>query len=306
MKIPIHKLVSVVRGKKPTRFPYCNCLLFEDRTRAIIETATEIPVLQEIESEKVDLVLNSHAHLDHMHGNWAFPNARIGLHTESAPLARSKEVYGDSFILDLWKKLMPLPLNILIPFDRPQDALEIRDSRIVQYPESRVDFTLEDGEELDLGKVKLRVIHAPGHCRGHCCFFWEAEGILFSSDIDFTGGGPWYGNGTADLGDFLKSIDMLVDLSPRITVPAHGRVIEGNLAEPARRFAEHIHRREETILEKLDRPRTLDELEDLKMFHEVRLHLIFHFWEKVMILKHLDRMVQMGVVVQEGDLYYKA
>ena len=305
MKIPIHKLVSVVRGEKPTRFPYCNCLLFEDRTRTIIETATEIPVLQEIEPEKIDLVLNSHAHLDHIHGNWAFPNSRIGLHPESAPLAQSKEMFGESFILNLWPKIMSIPLNIRIPFDRPQDVFEIKDSKIVQYPESRVDFTFQDGDELDLGKVKLRVFHAPGHCRGHCCFYWEAEGILFSSDIDFTGAGPWYGNDTADLDDFIKSLKMLVELSPRITVPAHGRVIEGSLVGPAERFASHVDRRDETILDKLDQPRTLDDLGDLKMFHESRLHPIFHFWDKVMILKHLIRLVQLGAVAQEGEFYYK-
>lgn len=305
MKIPINELVSVVRGDRPTRFPYCNCLLIEDKTRAIIETGTELPVLREISPESIDVVLNSHAHLDHTHGNWAFPNARIGLHPEAAPLARSKEIYGDSFVLNLWPRFMSVPLNLKIQFDRPQDVLEFQDSKILRFPASRVDFTFNDGEEFDFGRVKLKSIHAPGHCRGHCCFFWEDEGILFSSDIDFTGAGPWYGNDSADLDDFIASIRRMVELSPRITVPAHGRLIEGSLAGPAEAFTSHIYRREEKILQMLTHPRTIDDLGDLNMFHESRLHPIFQYWDKVMISYHLDRLIRQGVVSLEGSTYYR-
>ena len=46
----------------------------------------------------IDAVLNSHSHEDHMAGNGAFPDARLHIHDEDLPGARSldglMEVYG--------------------------------------------------------------------------------------------------------------------------------------------------------------------------------------------------------------------
>jgi glyoxylase-like metal-dependent hydrolase (beta-lactamase superfamily II) len=46
---------------------------------------------------------------------------------------------------------------------------------------------LEHGQVLDLAGVSLEVRHTPGHTPGHCCFYWEAEGTLFSGDQLFAG-----------------------------------------------------------------------------------------------------------------------
>lgn len=46
---------------------------------------------------------------------------------------------------------------------------------------------LAHGQNLDLAGATLEVRHTPGHTPGHCCFYWEAEGILFSGDQLFAG-----------------------------------------------------------------------------------------------------------------------
>jgi glyoxylase-like metal-dependent hydrolase (beta-lactamase superfamily II) len=55
------------------------------------------------------------------------------------------------------------------------------------------------GQVLDLAGVSLEVRHTPGHTPGHCCFYWESEGALFTGDQLFAGsvgrtdlpGGSW-------------------------------------------------------------------------------------------------------------------
>ncbi len=46
---------------------------------------------------------------------------------------------------------------------------------------------LEHGQRLDLAGVALEVRHTPGHTPGHCCLYWESEGVLFSGDQLFAG-----------------------------------------------------------------------------------------------------------------------
>lgn len=46
---------------------------------------------------------------------------------------------------------------------------------------------LAHGQVLDISGLKLEVRHTPGHTPGHCCFYSEKEGVLFSGDQLFAG-----------------------------------------------------------------------------------------------------------------------
>ena len=130
----------------------------------------EHQVLIECDPPKIDLVLNSHHHVDHMHGNKAFHNARIGFHQFSAAAAQEKEVFGPDYVLSLWSRLMHEPLNLEYILGQSGERLLIKDSVLVSFPSSRVDFTFEQDDELDLGKVKLRVLHTPRPLSGALLF----------------------------------------------------------------------------------------------------------------------------------------
>ena len=47
------------------------------------------------------------------------------------------------------------------------------------------DLDLEDGSELKVGTLSLRVLHAPGHTPGHVCFYEPTQGVLFDGDVLF-------------------------------------------------------------------------------------------------------------------------
>ena len=46
---------------------------------------------------------------------------------------------------------------------------------------------LRDGQIIELAEASLEVRHTPGHTPGHCCFYWEAEGTMFTGDQLFAG-----------------------------------------------------------------------------------------------------------------------
>lgn len=54
-----------------------------------------------------------------------------------------------------------------------------------EVPDQMVD--LQHGQTLDVAGALLEVRHTPGHTPGHCCFYWEAEGTVFTGDQLFAG-----------------------------------------------------------------------------------------------------------------------
>ncbi|MGD0284984.1 MAG: MBL fold metallo-hydrolase [Acidimicrobiales bacterium] len=87
------------------------------------------------------------------------------------------------------------------------------------------DLLLEDDDLLEVGRLRLRTIHTPGHTPGSMCFLIEGSPVLLSGDTLFPGG-P--GNTATDLGDFSTIIDSIerrifASLPPgTIVMPGHG------------------------------------------------------------------------------------
>ncbi len=87
------------------------------------------------------------------------------------------------------------------------------------------DYLLEDDSVIEIGRLRIRTIHNPGHTPGSMSFHVEGTPLLFTGDTLFPGG-P--GNTNSDLGDFgtiIKSIEdrMFSKFSAdTIVLPGHG------------------------------------------------------------------------------------
>lgn len=86
------------------------------------------------------------------------------------------------------------------------------------------DDLLVDGEVVEVGRLRLRLVATPGHTPGSICFALEDTPILFSGDTLFPGG-P--GNTTFEGGDFdaiVDSLDRRLFTRPADTLvlPGHG------------------------------------------------------------------------------------
>jgi hydroxyacylglutathione hydrolase len=109
-------------------------------------------------------VLATHGHIDHVGGidGVAGPTVTAYLHPDDIDMARHPRE-------QLRALLGPNVGDI--------------DGEVVS-----VDFTnLTDGERLELSGISLDVLHTPGHTPGHCCFYVQDEGVLFSGDHLFAG-----------------------------------------------------------------------------------------------------------------------
>lgn len=89
-------------------------------------------------------------------------------------------------------------------------------------PETMED--LEDDQELTLAGATLQVRHTPGHTPGHCCFYWESEGVLFSGDQLFAGSigrTDLPGGSYSDLMTSMRDRVLTLDDGVRV-LPGHG------------------------------------------------------------------------------------
>ncbi len=97
----------------------------------------------------------------------------------------------------------------------------------------KVDGTLGDGDEIEVGELRVRVIHTPGHTPGSVCLLVGSH--LISGDTLFPGG-PGRTNRPEDLQEEIRSItSRLFELPDEVAVhPGHGD--DGTIGQSKREY----------------------------------------------------------------------
>ncbi len=117
-------------------------------------------ILSEVRNSglKITKIVNTHTHIDHVAG-----------------VQQAKEELGVPFYLP--------------PEDEPVlQALPEAAARFPQFGNVRVpkiDVYIEEGDEIEIGNLKAKVLHTPGHSWGSVCFVIDDH--VFSGDTLFAG-----------------------------------------------------------------------------------------------------------------------
>jgi glyoxylase-like metal-dependent hydrolase (beta-lactamase superfamily II) len=183
----------------------CNTYVIDGEITVLIDpghTRHLKKVLHEMEEdglspEKVNLVIVTHSHPDHMEGVEAFFDKPVRI-----AMGREEERYlleSGKILFDMMR--MPLP-NL------------------------RIDFYLKEGE-LRLGSQTFHVYQSPGHSPGSVTIYWPDRKVLFAGDVVFLGG-----IGRTDFleGDsklLMESIERLSLLDTELLLPGHGDLVTG-------------------------------------------------------------------------------
>ena len=151
---------------------------------------------------RVETVLNTHHHIDHMGGNKLFADAQILAQPESI---RALQRLG--FPAKIYDRLMP-------QFSGCFDNLELVVPAPIQEP-----LVLPRGGELH--------VFMPAHTAADTAVWFPEPRVLLAGDISFIGVVPLSVNGL--ISGWIEALTALIALNPAIVVPGHGPV--GTLAD---------------------------------------------------------------------------
>ncbi|MCQ2543003.1 MAG: MBL fold metallo-hydrolase [Lachnospiraceae bacterium] len=86
----------------------------------------------------------------------------------------------------------------------------------------KLDHEVEEGDVIEIGSMKCKVLETPGHTAGSVCYYFEEEKLLFSGDTLFR---ETYGRTDFETGseeDMRKSVKRLLELPEDVKVyPGH-------------------------------------------------------------------------------------
>ena len=183
-------------------------LLLGKREKALVDSSSagNAPALKEglsalgLSPNEISLILHTHGHADHFGSDFLFKKARVAMHSFDAERVNSHD--------------QRFCCSALFPG--------------TVFPKASV--FVNEGLSFDLGTLKIRALHCPGHTQGSLCFLAEKQGILFSGDLVFA-----LGFGRTDLASgsskkLLQSLERLQKLRPKAILSGHGPALFGEKA----------------------------------------------------------------------------
>lgn len=176
-----------------------NCyLVYDEETKegVVVDAGRgfkEISAKAEESGIKINKVLLTHGHFDHVMdaGKWRAAGVKIYIHSLDLALMESGGA-PDGFF---------------------GGAPRFK---------SDADGILSDGDEIAVGNAKLKVIHTPGHTPGSVCYL--TDGALFSGDTLFCGSFgrvDFPGGSASEMRDSLKKLFALPDRDSVTVYPGH-------------------------------------------------------------------------------------
>lgn len=192
-----------------------NCYIIRGKINVLVDTGTRynFECLKKHIKKKVDLIINTHCHYDHIGCNALLKReygAKLAAHSLDAKYISSGNARHTCSVI-FQEELKTITVDMLV---KDNDTIEDTD---------------------------LVVIHTPGHTEGGICLYDKKDKILFSGDTIFANGGI----GRTDLpgGDhaiLVSSIEALSKLDVKIILPGHGEPVLSNGSE----YIKEILRRE--------------------------------------------------------------
>jgi glyoxylase-like metal-dependent hydrolase (beta-lactamase superfamily II) len=170
-------------------------------------------------------------------------------------------------------------------------------ARVSRYPE------LGDGDVVRTGGMNVTALHTPGHSADHLSFWLADDRVLFTGDLILGRGSSMVTYPEGDVAAYLRSLERVADLQPRILFPGHWDPVDP--AEPKiAEYRAHRLERERQVMDELGRGRgTAEELTRRVYAAEVGDSEQLLRAAEMTLRAHLKKLVDEGRVTVAGEVY---
>ncbi|MFW9953127.1 MAG: MBL fold metallo-hydrolase [Candidatus Thorarchaeota archaeon] len=294
--------VHLVRGENRARFPEANSLVVDESPLTLVDAGTSVENISKTLADlghsiaDIEQIILTHFHIDHK-GHAASIQLQSNCDIICHPLAKKGietiggivEVYGikEHRLYDVWRQY----IESIMPH---------------VFADYEVTGTFADGESIGIGDTRLIPIHTPGHTHDHTIIGVNGYETLLLVDIDLTQFGPWYGNLVSNISDFRKSIKKVIDFEPKVGISSHliDPVVE-DIPHKLQNYLAVIDTREKKIIksigEGLD---TIEKLASIPTIYPRIPYAPYVIFEEYMLLKHVEDMVERGIIDFDGTTIY--
>jgi glyoxylase-like metal-dependent hydrolase (beta-lactamase superfamily II) len=183
-----------------------------------------------VTSKPLEMLINTHCHMDHTHGNVVFDELPILAHDNclAAMKAALGPLPGDRWnITDFSTKLRILfgtNVNELVPEGDPYRAWFHKRIGLPDYDTVTIvapTQTFADQFVFHLPNETVRLEYwGPAHCDNDIVVHLEKSKIIFLSDLLFNGRYPWLGDG--NLQGWIDRLSHVMTLDIAVAIPGHG------------------------------------------------------------------------------------
>jgi glyoxylase-like metal-dependent hydrolase (beta-lactamase superfamily II) len=284
--------VDVFFGEKSGKFPDGNQVIVRGKDALAIFDTPMVSNRLEKELRAADLAILGHVHEDHVAGLHLIPQTPV--HVPSADLAALQSLAG----LGLHYGYGPKVTEAMV--ERAQTRFHF-----VPRPQA---LAYADDATWDLGQVRVRSVHMPGHTGGHSVLLVEPHNIAFIGDIDLSSFGPYYGDACSDLQAFRSSLRRMESVPASAWITSHHKGVvtdHGRFLQLLGQFSSAIERREEALLAALSNsPSTLEELVAMRFVYPRDFDdLYVQDVERRTIGQHLTTLLASGRIRCNGEVF---
>lgn len=179
----------------------------------------------------------THGHFDHIPGikplKEKFPFIKIGIHENDrdciGPESQTKQkIFMAGLGDELGRLLEPVfnlpPADVLFTDGLSFDKIITDENIISAYKNSGKEISLDQVEQILKSLSQWKIISTPGHTKGSCCFYNDAEKVLISGDTVFYGSygrTDLYGGSDKEIQESISKIFKSVSLDAKV-YPGHG------------------------------------------------------------------------------------
>jgi len=205
----------------------------------------------------------------------------------------------DKHLAAIDKKLAGATVGVVLVTHSHPDHLPLAErlagahrATVRRYPE------LGDGDVVRAGTLNVTALHTPGHSADHLAFWLAEDRVVFTGDLVLGKGSSMVTYPEGNVAAYLRSLDRLIALDPRMLFPGHWDPVTDAVAKLEEYRTHRLEREAQVLAEVRRSPGTARELTRRVYGRDLGKELLVA--AEMTMRAHLEKLVDDGQVHKAG------